>query len=525
MPSDPMPSGQPLPARVPMLPSPPALESLAAPTQARPALAAHRLMLFFDGGLFRFVAFIAITPLLLTALGHSLYGMLAVATALVGYLGVAHRGVQEESTRLVTAARRVGDLGRVRIILASALAVLGGMGVLLAAGVAAASSSFVTFFGATDAQVHVCALFLTLEAARAGLTVTAAAWTAGAESLGQQAHLRAWRGAATLAQVAGVLFVVGNGWGLFGLGIVGASAAAFGLVAEGGAAVLPGTRLSWRDVDRSVVGRLLVAAALPGAGGAALVASFDAGILVLAAVVGLEAVAIYAIAAHGCRLLLGLALHLSGGLYPTFSTLALHGDRLQMRWVFRRAMDATLLTTAGLALIAIAFGRPMLELWLGVKQADGTVAALGVSILTAAPVVVAGRYAARAGLVRTVATVAALEAVLCVVLALLLIGPYGTAGVALAAAAAQLLTGAWYFPMVACRHLAISPARFWLARAWRLSIVLGPALIAAIVAVAYKPPRNAKELAVEVGIVAILYSVSSFAAWYLLETRPETDAD
>ena len=516
-----------------MLPTPSVLESAAAALNSQPGTITQRLLGFFDTGLFRFAAFVALTPILLRGLGEAQFGMIGVAAALTGYLSIAQRGVQEETTRLCAAALRAGDAERAREALASALVLLGGLGVIAGGALAVTSVEIAQLFGADADLLPACSLFLALQAAKMLLLQPISAYTAAGEAGGRLAQLQAMRGMGTLLQVAAAFGAIGWNLGLPGLAaldlagtaVVVLSARRAGLAALRDPKSQSSPGITVRSARRATIAQLAAAGVLLGANGPGLLAAFDAGLLVVAAVLGLHAVAPFAIAVHGCRLLIGSGLYLAGGLYPTFATLALHGERLQMRWVFRRAMDATLLTASGLSLLVIAFGRPVMAVWLDLKLPPWTATALGLCVLTAAPVVVAGRYVARAGLETVVLGVTALECAVAVGLSLWLIGEYGIAGVAIGVAAAQVLTSFWLLPHVGCRHLRIVPARFWFARYWRTAVVIAPAIASTGMFALARPPNTSRDLVVQIGIAVILHSVAAFAAWYLLETRPEMDAE
>jgi peptidoglycan biosynthesis protein MviN/MurJ (putative lipid II flippase) len=137
---------------------------------------------------------------------------------------------------------------------------------------------------------------------------------------------------------------------------------------------------------------------------------------------------------------------------------------------------------------------------------------------------VAARYVARVGLHARLAGVLVGEVTVAVGLGLLLVGRYGPTGVAAAAVVAET-TAAAVLVHMACQHLGIRPWRFWAGRSWRLALIVTPAMGAAGLFVLVKSIRTVRELVLQMGIVIILNAVAAFAAWYLMETRPEQDID
>ena len=527
------PPEQALPARAPMFPSTPLHDAAAPAVWTRPPTAMQRLLAFFDAGLFRLVGYAALTPLLLRSLGEVQFGMMAFTFALLGLLAWLPRAVQAESARLLAASAKVGDESRVQALLdATALALLG-LGVLVGGSLALSRHAIAALLDLDGISAQVFTTWLLLEAIRFAVTSGLAVWQAAVDGFGHDAARASVRGSQALMEALLCLAVVTLGLGLpglAGLGIVAAVAVA-ALAWRTAQTLRPAQRRPrhqharpWR-ADPRLAAELLATSAVAGGQHATFLLAVETGVLIIAAVQGVQAVVLYAIAVHGVRLLAGAGLQIAGGLYPPFASLALHAERLHARWVFRRGTDAALIAVSGLALAIIPFGAGLLELWLGMRNVSKPmVALLGALLLTSAPLAVAARYVSRAGLTTRLALVLLVEVTVATLLGLALVGGQGLIGVAAAALVAQALA-ALLLVRVACRHMGIAPWRFWLGRAWRISLVLAPPLAAVLLFVLVKSVRNMRDLVLQGGIVLILHAVAAFTAWYLLETRPEQDVD
>lgn len=521
------PPEQALPARAPMIPSPPLLDAAAPIAWTHPPTAIQRLLSFFDAGLFRLLGYVALTPLLLRALGDASFGMMATTLALLGLLAWLPRAVQAESARLVTAAAKVGDQGRVQALVDATGLLLACLGVAIGSALWLLRLPLLAGLDVATPLIPAFSAWLALEALRFTVTTSLGVWQATVDGFGHDVERASIRGLHAMLDVAFALVVVSLGFALPAL-------AAFGI----GTALLT-AGLAWWTVGRHgqrtrvrpwqasprVVAELLTSSGRLGGPQTAFLLAADTGVLVLAAVQGVQAVVLYAVAAHGVRLVAGTALQLAEGLYPPFASLALHAERIHARWVLRRGTDAALLTASGFALVMVPFGSGLLEQWLGLRGVSRSMTALlGLLLLTSAPLAVAARYVSRVGRSGRLALVLVGEATVAIVVGLALVAGYGATGVAAAALISQGVA-ALVLVRAACRHLGIRTPRFWLARVWRLALVLGPALAAAILFVAVKRVNSVRDLVIQAGIVVILHAVAAFTVWYLTETRPEQDLE
>jgi O-antigen/teichoic acid export membrane protein len=521
------PPEQALSARAPMFPSPPLLDATAPLAWTHPPTAVQRLLSFFDAGLFRLLGYVALTPLLLRALGELQFGMMATTLALLGMLAWLPRAVQAESSRLVTAAAKVGDAPRVQSLLNATGLLLAAIGIAMAGALVLLRGPLVDALGIEGSAAPLFRTWLLLESVRFGVTVGLGVWPSVVDGFGHDIERASVRGLQAMLEVLFALWVVSRGLGLVGLaalGIVTALATA-GLAWWTAGYRQPRPQVRPWNAQPRVMAELLSSSALLGGQQVAFLLAVDTGVLVLAAVQGVQAVVLYAVAAHGIRLLANTGVQLAAGLYPPFASLALHAERIHARWVLRRGTDAALLTCAGLAVFIVPFGAGLLEQWLGLRNVSKPlIALLGLLLLTSAPLAVAALYVARAGRTGRLALVLLAEGTLAIVLGLALVGRQGPVGVATAALVAQSLA-AGVLVREACVHLGITPWRFWLGRAWRLAAVLATALVAALLFVAVKRVNTVRDLVIQAGIVVILYAVAGFTVWYLTETRPDQDAD
>ena len=510
-----------------MFPPTPWLELVGGPAD-RSMPASRRMLVFFDAPGFRLLGYVALLPLLFNHLGPAGFGALSVTAALLGTLGIAQRGIELDTIRRVQAAHHTGDRGRLLAVVSSSVAtlVLAGVG---GGGVVAALSPWLPrWLGMPAALSGTFTAFLCIESLRFAIAMPMGAIDAGAQGLGRANEVRATRGALTLAQLATGLVVIVAGFGLLALGLLSllaTLATALLSVRTLGRAIVR-MDLRPRRVDRETMRELAVSSVLGAAEAPSVLSVCDLGVLVVALVSGVQAVALFAVCAAGCRLLSALAQGVPRALVPPGHAFGLPGQRIRARWAFRRSMDAALIAAAGFGLIIGVFGSRILAHWLGVRGVPaGLMHAFGWLVLTTAPVAIGASYLGRVGQRSRLAAASGLQMLASVLLAWLFIGPLGATGAVLALVLAQLASTAWRAPYMAARHLGIALKRFWISRAWRLAVAMGPATSAALLFARFRPAHTTRELVLQTGVTVILNAVTAFAAWYLLDSRPELDVD
>lgn len=488
----------------------------------------QRMMVFFDAPGFRLLGYVALLPLLFNQLGPASFGALSVTAALFGTLGIAQRGVELDTIRRVQAAHHTGDRGRLLALMSSAIATLGLAGLAGASVVGLLSFWLPHWLGVPAELSGACTAFLCIEALRFAIAMPMGAVDAGAQGLGRAHEVRATRGALTLAQLTTGLVVIVAGFGLIALGILSLlatlAAAVLSVRTLGGAIA----RLDVRPgrVDRTTMQELALASILGAAEAPAMLSVCDLAVLAVALISGVQAVALFAVCAAGCRLLSALAQGVPRALVPPDEAFGLPGQRLRARWAFRRTMDAALIAACGFGLLVAAFGTRILAHWLGVRGVPvSLMPAFGLLILSTAPVAVGASYLGRTGQKSRLAATAGLQMLATLLLSGVLVGPLGAPGAVLGMVLAQLATTGWRAPGMATQHLGIVAQRFWISRAWRLAAAMGPASIAALLFARVRPAHTTRDLILQTGVTIILNAVTAFAAWYLLDSRPELDID
>ncbi len=194
-------------------------------------------------------------------------------------------------------------------------------------------------------------------------------------------------------------------------------------------------------------------------------------------------------------------------------------DPYRLRWRFGRHLDAANLVAVGMVVILLCYLGLASRLWLARL---GPVAAptqwLALWAAGVAPSTVLGAQLVRQdrGRMRLLVHVGELVAV--VVTNGLAGGNALGAALASALAVRVVLLLVLAFPAI-CRHFRISYVRMTVGMVWRFALTALPAAATGTTFAFVKPPTTAREWALQLCIVGILYAVPAFTAWNLLDTR------
>ena len=481
----------------------------------------------FDSGWFRLVAFIGVTPALVRALPQDQFGALLLAGAAAQAIGWPIYGIAAETSRRMTATFTVGNLGRARQIAIHG-ALVGSIMAFVAALLLLAGGFAVTDASPGSASPNHWAVLLTKATAlRLFLEILTCTAAAALDGLAQVSTRRALRGLAAVLEVGAVFIAVAADASAADLARTGAQVAVIVLILHW-IVLMPlfASRVEQRfHFELPLAADLLQGMAQPLAPMAILATLMAIDVVAAGLFCGLNTALVLAIAFASARRLSEFAQPSVDLLVPTFSDLALRQNQVQARWTWRRTMDAIVLSSTALALPILVFGKAIAERWLSLKWPIGVGSAVALLILGAAPVAVAWRCAARGEMRALPVRASALHIAVHLILLCALLPWLGVAGVAWAAALAQLSSASWLLPLRICRHLEIDGKKFVLSRTWRIALPIAPAVITALVFAQVKQMRNVHDLLVQLGVTLILHAVFGFAAWFLLETRPEYDID
>ncbi len=437
---------------------------------------------YYVGDACGLVGFVVLTPILLEYLGRAQYGLMAVAGAVLGYLGLLDLGLKPTLTRYVAAAEAVGDRARTAALISSTLVLFAGLG-LVGLLLALVVSRFVgPLFDVDAALLPVCALFLALKGVQFAVALPLGTYESANYGTNDIARMNGIRSLGSLLELGGTLLVVWLDGGLpalagMGIGITVVTGLLNRRVLR---AALPGLRIRLALARAAIVRELFGYSFFFFLDSVIVLLVFKTGELVIGTLLGVSAVATYAILGQASRALMAAIFRISGTLYPSFSALAARGDQAELRRLFTRAMDGALLLATGTALLLGFFGTAVARRWLGVDDVEaGVLICFAGVILTHTPVSLASKYLAAAGLLPRLVVPSVLEGLGNLGLSIVLTGRFGVTGVAAATLVAQLLTTTWYNPRLACRSMGLPAGRFFLERGQRVALAGLPTLVLA----------------------------------------------
>jgi O-antigen/teichoic acid export membrane protein len=207
--------------------------------------------------------------------------------------------------------------------------------------------------------------------------------------------------------------------------------------------------LEWRLPQRALVRRVLSFSAFAYLSRLAAITYVHADKLVIGAVLGMRAVAYFAIAATIANAVLGITFRLSSVMYPAASALAASGQLERLKDAYFNTARYVFSINAGIVLLIALFAREILHYWMGAEFAAYgervmilVAAGMLLDSLTNLPSMINDGL----GHARVSGPFAFLRACVGLAVMLGLVGPYGIEGVA----AAHLLTSALMTTVFLC---------------------------------------------------------------------------
>ncbi len=401
-----------------------------------------------------------LTPFVISALGREGFGIWTVIGTVIGYYGLLNLGVESAVMRYVA---KFSNQGRTRDL--NETVNTASVGFLVVAVVIIlfsllAADMIRTFFNLTATSA--------MEFKRVLVILSFAALATLLGGL-QNAILRAYErfdwanGLTVVGTSMRAVFTVAflnAGWGLTGVAIANLLALAIRMIVQAivCARLFPEIQLAPRYVSRRAARYLYKY----GFSTFLIVIGdqlrFNLDNAVIARMVNVEAVAVFAVAAQIVRYLKQIVVTGAGVLAPRLAALDAERDQAGIVRLFLKATTATSLFTVGVSLITIVLGGRFIRFWVG----DGFAEAIPVLWLLA---VVHGLalcqnptisllYAINKHRYNAIVTVG--EGIANLVLSLLLVRSYGILGVALGTALPMAVTRMIVLPVITARQIAIS---------------------------------------------------------------------
>jgi O-antigen/teichoic acid export membrane protein len=236
--------------------------------------------------------------------------------------------------------------------------------------------------------------------------------------------------------------------------------------------------------------------------------------LVIGAMLGTSAVAIYAVAFRLADYQRQLCNQFQGLLFPVVIRFGTAGRTDALRDMLIEGTRVALALVIGVTVCVIGFASPLIARWMG-PGFDGSVAPL--YVLAATGIVLVGQgplgtILLGTGRHRFVALVVLVEALANLALSLALVRRYGIVGVALGTAVPVLITNLFFLMPAACRQVGLSVATF--GRLVAMAPMAGalPAAAVLVVLRSAVPPHSLAVIFGEAMVVGVVYLLAFLAA-------------
>lgn len=390
-----------------------------------------------------------LTPYLVRHLGKGQYGLWNVVESLLAYFTLFDLGIAASVERFVARFRTTGERDELNRLVSTCLALFAGLALL---GFAVLGGALPVLLGAVDdvglppgELLGFAFLMLGTLAATLPLSVFSATLD-GAQAFGAKNLVRL---GALVVRTVGTIVVLEDRPSLLNLGIVHAACTALEYAAFAVLAfrTVPGLRLSWWLVDRATLRRVRghsLSAFLAMLAGRVTVQS---GALIVGPFAGLAAVTAYALALRLVEFSKALTRSATNTLTPAISSLDAAGHVEAIRKVLLHGTKWVLYLILPVQLGLIVFGRPFLTVWMHdpglADEAYPVLAILAATLSLSVAQSVAARILYGTGRLRLFARMALGEAALNAGLGIALCSAFGVMGMAVGAAAPNLLMCVW----------------------------------------------------------------------------------
>jgi O-antigen/teichoic acid export membrane protein len=309
---------------------------------------------------------IVVTPILLRRLGAEGFGAWTLALTLASYVGVVELGLGVATVRHLASALAVGDRVRASVVASSALStylVMAFVGLAVLGVLVALPGVVVDTRDVSSEHVRLAVFVL-----GAGLLLSLAASVYPAIAIGA--------GRADLGTVVGMVFRIATAGAQIVVVLVSDSLVALALVTSVGVvggtlAVRAVARRFFQEIEvrlalaRSSTVRLLLSSGWRNAAiGIAAVVAIQSDVVVVGAILGPIAVASYGVAIRASSVASSLATRATDVLVPTFAHATTREQQARTVTAFRESIFLARAILLPALIVLVAFGGPLLELWL-----------------------------------------------------------------------------------------------------------------------------------------------------------------
>ena len=324
------------------------------------------------GGVLPALAALATVPFIVRGLGPDSYGLLVLVTAIVGYFALLDINVTAGSTKYIAEHQARGDAQRVSQTVCLGALIYLGIGLVGALALYGAAGWLArVVFNVAPAQ-HALA--------ESALQIAALGFLFGQlQSYLQsipQALMRydvtgRYEALFGLAIPLGTVALLQAGWGL--IAVVWLRVALSGLnallLAHSVHRLLPALR--WARPDPETLRSMGSFSAYAFLSRIAALSYAHGDKLIIGALLGMQPLAVYAVASTVGNRVLGLMYRVSAVMFPAASALAASGDVLRLRLIYLKASRYVVYVNLSALLLIGVFAEPLLRHWVGADFATG----------------------------------------------------------------------------------------------------------------------------------------------------------
>jgi O-antigen/teichoic acid export membrane protein len=421
---------------------------------------------------------IFLMPFTMRHLGTAEYGLWMLAASMTAYVQLLDLGYGNGLVRQVTQADARRNEDEMNVILSTFVVVYGGIGLLALFGVAALALFLVPRFpNLTPAQVLTAQWVLAILGVRAAVAFPMSVFGAVNTARQRFALTSSIAIVVTVLQAVATYLVLSAGHGLVTLVMATTSIGLASYVAYAIAAwrTFPGMRLSVWRFSRRQVREVTAFSAYVFLITIAIQLGYNMDNVVIGALAGTSAVAVYAVAFRLADYQRQLCNQFNGLLFPVVVRFDAGDQQTALRATLIDGTRIALGLIVGVTVCLVAFAAPLVRVWMG-PGFDGSLAPLyalaaaGVVLVGAGPL---GNILLARGRQRLVAFSCLAEAVVNLGLTILLVRRFGIVGAALGTLVAVTMSNVFVQMPAACRLLGVPIPAF-------LRQVALPAVVAAL---------------------------------------------
>lgn len=445
------------------------------------------------------ILYVAVVSFFLSAfivrhLGATAYGVWSLLVALVGYLGLLDFGVRGAVTRYIAQHHAVGDTRSASSVASGALVLFGCAGAIAIALAAVLAFSSPTLFNIPPELAATASTVLVVGGFTVASTLIGAVFggvVTGLERFDVSGGIEIL---ITTVRTIGVVVALENGQGLIALAYVHlATSLAYGVLAWLAVRRLyPGFRIQFRQPLRQPIKTILSFSAILSAIHVLAMLIYYTDAVVIAMVLPISAVAIFAIAGNLVDYASKVAGALSKQITPRVSALQSLGAGDMGEAVLLTARLATLACTP-IAMTFFVRGESFISLWMGPEYGPSSGAVLevlavltwlgGARAVANASIIGAGRH-------KLIIPALAGEAVVNLGLSIVLAHAIGVVGVAAGTVIPATIVTLVFVPVYLRTAIGVSVVDFHLRALWRPSLACVPFLLATMLFEQYLPAQN-----------------------------------